>query len=641
MRVTNQMMADRTVFNLSRNASRFMRIQNQLSTGRQINTPSDDPIGTQLVLGYKTRLSELEQYISNIEQAKGRLTFYEDSLTDLKNLFESANLTATTMANDTFTGVEREAAANEIDSLYQQILQLGNKQINGRFIFAGHRIRTTPLMASTNGVIYNGDIGTINIEPDDGSRIRTNLNGQDIFFRQLSTLGDKSDIRGGLTGTTLVADLNAGNGIDNTPGTFEVYDANRDVTYTIDISAANTVNDVLNAINTTLGAGSNISAAIASAGNSFVWQPTIGTANSATDQTPLSNLNNGGGVDQSPGSFTIRNADSSISFTVDISSASTLGEARTLINNAITAEGLTNVSVGFNANGTGLAVSDTNGVPLGLTIEDPNSSQSTAEDLGIAGSVGANLDGRDLQPIPDFTIREIGAQTTGTDLGIIGHVVHDTVMADIRPRLTLTSTLASLNNNAGYTLGEIEISQGDRTVTLDLGNASLVTVSDLLDTINSAGLDITASINADETGIQIVNNVADRTLTVKSTDSTRTAHELGIVGSPDMLGTMLLLSDALHNNDREMAGALMGNLEKAMQELLGSRAETGTRIMRLTTTGSRHESTQIQVQKLLSEVQDADLISLVTAQAREESLYQAALLASSKIIQLSLVDFLR
>ncbi len=641
MRVTNQIMADRTIFNLSRNTARFMNIQQQLSSGKRLNVPSDDPVGTQLDLGYRTRLSEIEQYLSNISQTTGRLSFYEDTLNDLNNLYESANLTATTMSNDTYTDVERKAAANEIDSIYQQILALGNKQINGRFIYSGHRIRTSPLVASTNGVIYNGDTGILQMEADSASRVQSNITGQSVFFKQLMTLGEDSDLNVGITAATLVADLNLGQGIDNAPGTFEVYDANLDVTHTIDISGATTVGDIVTTVNTALGAANNMTLAIANGGNTFVWEPSVGTVNSVTDQTPLTNLNNGGGVEQSPGEFRIRNSDSSISFTVDISSASTLGEARTLINNALTANGVSNVSVGFNANGTGLAVTDTNGVPLGLTIEDLSISESTANDLGIAGNVGANLDGRDLMPQPDFTIREVGAQTTAANLGLIGHAVRSTVGADISPRLTGTSTLASLNNGAGYPLGDLVMSQGDRTVTIDLGNASIVTVDDLLAAINTSGLDVTASVNTSESGIQIVNNLSDRTFIVNNGDDTRTAHSLGIQGSSDMLGSMLLLSDALHNNDRDLAGRLMGNMEKAMQELLEVRADVGTRLMRLETTTNRHESTQINIRKMLSEVEDADLITLVSDQAREESLYQAALLASSKIIQPSLVDFLQ
>jgi flagellin-like hook-associated protein FlgL len=357
--------------------------------------------------------------------------------------------------------------------------------------------------------------------------------------------------------------------------------------------------------------------------------------------TPLSNLREGNGITKDPGQFRITNSSSTIDLTVDISSATNLGEVRNAITTALTAAGISNVSVGYNANGTGLAITDINAVPLDLIIEDLTAEQSTAHELGIAGNVGANLEGADLRPQPDFTIRDFGTQTTAADLGISGSIRHNFIGQDIRPQLTTDSTLASLNNGIGFGLGEIQIAQGSRTVVLNLGNSSLTTINDVLGAINSSGLDVQASINDAGTGFQVVSTIANESLTIKSNDSSGTAEALGIAGSPDMLGSLILLSEALHDNNREMAGALMENLDLAMRELLRSRADVGSRMMRLNTTRNRLESTETSVTKMLSEVEDADIITLVSDVAREENLYQAALMASSKIIQPSLMDFLR
>ncbi|MFH1700050.1 MAG: flagellar hook-associated protein FlgL [Candidatus Zixiibacteriota bacterium] len=641
MRVTNQMMINRTIFNLSRNASRFMDLQSMLSTGRRINIPSDDPIGTQKDLNYRSRLAEITQFKSNVSQASGRLSFYEDTLSDLKSLYESATLTATAMSNDTYTEVEREAAANEVDSIYQQILQLANKQIDGRYIYSGHRIRTAPLEASTNGVIYNGDTGILESGIEGSERFITNLNGRETFFSPLMTLGENGNLSVGITDITNLADLNTGAGIDQIPGTFEIHDANRDLTYVIDISGDTTIGDVISNINTNIGVGGNLTLDISGSGNSLVWQPEIGTINTVTDLTPLANLREGSGISKAPGLFRIRNSSSTIDFTVDVSGATNLGEVRNAITSALTDAGISNVSVGFNANGTGLAITDSNAVPLDLIIEDMDAEQSTASELGIAGNVGAGLEGADLRPKPVFTIRDIGSQTTAANLGLLGSIRQNTVGQEIRPRLTGDSTLSSLNNNNGFGLGEIQISQGIRTVVINLGNSSLTTIDDAINALNSSGLDIQASINDSESGIQIVSTIPDETLIIKSADSSRTAEALGIAGSPDMLGSMILLSDALHNNNRELAASLMENLDLAMQKLLKSRADVGSRMMRLDATRNRLESSETTITKMLSEVEDADIISLISDVAREENLYQAALVASSKIIQPSLMDFLQ
>ena len=641
MRVTTNMIYDRTTFNLSRNIERFMQVESMVSSGRRINTPSDDPVGTHHDLKYRARLSEIEQYLSNISQGTGGLATYESGLGDLKDLYSTAKEIALMMANDTYDEVAREAAAKEVESLFQQVMKLANDDVEGRYLYAGHKTRTKPMEAFANGIVYRGDGGMIDLEVDTSSRITSNLIGQDVFLKQLSTLGEKADLHAGLTGATLVTDLNLGAGIDLSVGTFEVYDANRNSTYTIDVSGAITVDDVINAINTQLGAGANLSVRLADTGAALQWEPVSGGINSITVDTPLSNLNGGTGVDQEHGKFEIHNGDSSISVQVNISGAAHMGDVITAINDALTAAGVTGVTAGLNADGNGLGLSDANIPPLGLMIDEISMESTTAADLGILGGINPALEGADLNPKAEFVIRDIGAQTTAKDLGIARTVTASAVGDSIRPRLTLTTTLASLSNGSGFGLGEIRISQGDRVAVIDLGNSTLTTVEDALDAINSCGLEITASINAAGTGIQIESTAGDRTLIIENNDGSKSADALGVRGSSDMLGSLMLLVTALHDNDRELAEQLVGNLDLAMNKLLNARADIGSRMIRMQTTQNRLEGSRLTVTRLLSDVEDADMTAVVSELARQENLYQAALMASSKIMQQSLVDLLR
>jgi flagellin-like hook-associated protein FlgL len=313
----------------------------------------------------------------------------------------------------------------------------------------------------------------------------------------------------------------------------------------------------------------------------------------------------------------------------------------TAINDALTTAGVANVTAGLNADGTGLAISDTNGVPLGLVVEDINEIQTTAADLGIAGSVGASLQGADLRPLPDFEIRDLAGQTTAVDLGIAGSYSENTDGADINPVLTLTTPVDALKRNLGLDLGEIKISQGTRTATVNLGKASILTVQDVINEINASGLDIEASLNAAGTGIQIVPTIDTDTLIIEDADSSKSASMMGIAGSPDMIGTLFLMISALHNDDRDTVEALNGNIDLAIRDLLSTQAMVGARAIRVETSTSRLEKTEIDFTRLLSEVEDADITALVTDLAREENVYQAALMATSKIIQPSLLNFIQ
>ncbi|MBN1213697.1 MAG: hypothetical protein JXA92_14080, partial [candidate division Zixibacteria bacterium] len=211
---------------------------------------------------------------------------------------------------------------------------------------------------------------------------------------------------------------------------------------------------------------------------------------------------------------------------------------------------------------------------------------------------------------------------------------------DVNPLLVVDSRIVDLNNGTGLNNGQIVIWQGEREFTLDFGSASLNTVQDVLDAINTSGLDVTASINDAGTGIQIVNNDPNRTLTIEDVGDGRAAKELGIFGASDILGSMLVLINCLDSDDQEGTGLLLDALDNAMQHLLKYRGVAGARSIRLETTDSRLVDMDLNFTKLLSEVEDADMTKLVADLATYENNYQASLIASSKIIQPSLLNFL-
>ena len=247
--------------------------------------------------------------------------------------------------------------------------------------------------------------------------------------------------------------------------------------------------------------------------------------------------------------------------------------------------------------------------------------------------------GQALQPTVSFSVEEAGG-TTAHDLGIVGEFFHDYVGSDLDPRLTATSLVAELNSGNGFGLESIVMRQGDVSRTIDLSSPAIVTVQDLLDALNNSGLDVTASINATGRGIQITNNDPNRSLTIEDLGNGRAAKDMGIFGSGDMMGSLLVLINCLSNNDQEGTGLLLKNLDDAIQHLLTVRATAGARAINFETTASRLGEQELSFTELLSHVEDADLTKLITDLATYENSYRASLLATAKIIQPSLIDFL-
>jgi flagellar hook-associated protein 3 FlgL len=130
-------------------------------------------------------------------------------------------------------------------------------------------------------------------------------------------------------------------------------------------------------------------------------------------------------------------------------------------------------------------------------------------------------------------------------------------------------------------------------------------------------------------------------LIVSNADDARSASALGVFGSADVLGSMMLLVQSLHDNDRSAVSDLVGTLDTALNTVLNQRASTGAKVVRMETTLSRLEDYDLNYTKLLSDVEDADVTKLITDLAMAQNAYQSALNAAARIIQPSLLDFLK
>ncbi len=641
MRVTNEMIANQVVYNLTQNINRFYVLQNQMSTNKRINKASDDPIGTIKDLSYRERLSELTQFKSNISIGSTWLASSDTAMNDISTAMTNAHAVAVEMSNDTFDAVAREAAANEVQSLLDQVLAAGNSQLQGNYLFSGYRTRTKSFESTSVGVVYRGDSGAISYTIDSKAKVQINTIGSNLLTKAFRVIGDKSDLQPGIIATTPLANLNGGNGVDLTPGTFAVKDLNLNNTVTIDISAATTVADAIAAINAQLTAGgiTNLTASLGLEGNNIRLVATDDPRVSLS--TALANLNSGGGVDMQPGKFIIRNQSGSTNVTVDLTGDVTIGDAINSINAQLTAAGVTNVTAALNAGSTGIDITDTNGVPLGLYIEETSLYDATAANLGLSGSINPVLSGSNLNPTPNFQVDEAApGQTTGADLGLLGAFTRNQIGTSLAPQLLATTTLNQLRSNNGIPQGAIKIALGETSVTIDT-TTGIATVQDLLNAINGSGLAITAAINAGQTGIQITNNDPTRTLIISNGDDNRTASSLGLFGSSDVLGNLMLLVESLHQNDRQSVSELVGPTDSALNVVLNERAAAGAKVIRMETTLSRLEEYEVNYTKLLSEVEDADVTKLITDLAMAENAYKSALNAASRILQPSLLDFIR
>ncbi|MBQ3028352.1 MAG: flagellar hook-associated protein FlgL, partial [Lachnospiraceae bacterium] len=146
MRITNKMMTNNVLHNINNNKNLLSTLENQYSTGKKIQKPSDDPIVAVRALKLRTNLSELNQYVEkNIPDALSWMDTTESSLTVVNEILRQMNTYCNQGANDTLTAEDRNSIVENLEQLKQHIYQEGNSNYAGRYVFSGYKT-DTPLV---------------------------------------------------------------------------------------------------------------------------------------------------------------------------------------------------------------------------------------------------------------------------------------------------------------------------------------------------------------------------------------------------------------------------------------------------------------------------------------------------------------
>lgn len=154
-RVTQGTLARGVLEGLQTNLTRLQRTQEQLSSGRRLNRPSDSPVDTVNAMQLRSDQQRTTQYSRNIDDGLARLSTADSALTQTTAFIGRVRQLVVAGANGTNGPEERGAMADEVDQLRQGLIQLGNTQYAGRPIFAGTVDGTVAF--DTNGAYVGND----------------------------------------------------------------------------------------------------------------------------------------------------------------------------------------------------------------------------------------------------------------------------------------------------------------------------------------------------------------------------------------------------------------------------------------------------------------------------------------------------
>jgi flagellar hook-associated protein 3 FlgL len=205
-RITTQMTTASVLSSINNVQDQLATTQQQLSTGKSINQPSDNPYGASLAIQLKNDLAGLSNYNSNITDGTAWASAADTSLQNVMSMLQRAQELTVQASNGVESSTDLSATADEIDQLADAIKQEANTQYNGQYIFSGTASGTQPYSSST-GDVYQGNTSAVTRQIGPGSTLQVNVDISGV-------LGSGTSANDGKlldTLRTISADMRSGN----------------------------------------------------------------------------------------------------------------------------------------------------------------------------------------------------------------------------------------------------------------------------------------------------------------------------------------------------------------------------------------------------------------------------------------------
>jgi len=701
MRITNTILFNTTLANIQQYNARLLQTYTEASSGRRLHRPSDDPTSTRRVLDLRGALSSLEQFKGQRTVTTSLLEGTDTALQDVETLLLSAKGLALRGVNDTLGPGQRATLASEVGGLLHQAIALGNSDVNGRYLFAGQAndqppfsaqatvastVRTatpsgtlTPLGVddlAINGVsiratqttddplstadaaasaravaaAINAATSSTGVQATAGSTTRalTVLNFGDLAGNALTVNG--VPVSGTITDTaSLVAAVNAA----QIPGVF----ASSSATNNLTLTAADGRNIAL-ATDGSAASGINFLGLHPSAGVAASETTTGVVTLAAANAFTLTGLNpDNAGLRSGPVNLTARFRGDNYRITQAI------GTTQTLTTNVVASQflvadlqpaldrstPLVSLRQGQGIQPGSIAITDRTGntatvdLSQAVTVGDVIDAISAASGVNVTATVNNTQSALTIvddnaAPVRNLTITDIGNTTTARDLGIAVDRPGPIVGPPLPPQLTSTTALNLLYEGRGVNLGTIHITNGTQETDIDLSTAH--TMGDVLSAINTSTAGVQATFNTNATALQVRSTNASTVAVVTEVGRGQSAAALGL-GGYDTFNMLSMLQEALQKDDRSAVSALVTSLDEGVRGVTALRTEVGVRSNTMSAAEETQADFTLHLTSLLSETEDSDVAEVFTRLSQLNVGLQAALATSARIIQSTLLDFLR
>jgi flagellin-like hook-associated protein FlgL len=471
----------------------LFRLQTQLSTGRQFELPSEAPVAAGRVMSLQRLLERKEQIKGNLSTSQSYLSATDTAMSQISGLMAEVRGTALSVIGTTASDVQRQAAAQQVAEALRQLVDAGNQNFRGRYLFAGSQTTTRPFTLPEQGnlVRYEGNQQHLASYGNVDLLFDTNVQGDEAFGAISDPVRGSVDLNPVVTRDTRLADLRGGQGIHK--GNIAISDGSS--TQIVDLSQAETVGDLVALIHAHPPAGNSIDLEIIPTG--FVLQLASGnlTINEVGGGTTAAELGilTKTGVGTNP----VYSADLDPILRPTTALADLLGTRAT----AVLRPGGPQNDIIFRAGANGEAL---NGVTISL-VDDPavHAGSETVDWDPVAKTLVIHIEdnyteARDV----------VKAVNDAFDAGLIPFQAEVDPLdgsggtglissATTPPVVTAYGSGTDLDQGNGLQI----VNGGPSPYTIDISDAA--TVEDLLNILNTSPAGVLAEINAEKTGIDV------------------------------------------------------------------------------------------------------------------------------------------
>lgn len=191
--MTENTINQRVMRNINSSLQRLDRNYLELSSGKRIHYPSDDPVGLAISLKLRGSLREMEQYKKNAENAVSWLEATDASLDELTKVLHRLKEIAVYGANETLPENSMNALADEVAELKNHVWQIANTKHESRYLFSGQQTREPAYNGPdhpTDPLGYAGDDRSLLVEVGTGSQLTYSVPGSEAFGDFFQRLDD-------------------------------------------------------------------------------------------------------------------------------------------------------------------------------------------------------------------------------------------------------------------------------------------------------------------------------------------------------------------------------------------------------------------------------------------------------------------